>query len=330
MRRWIIIFVCCLFGSAVSAGNAWCDAKVAIIAGLTESDMKINTTYVPLFQNIEDTLKANNVSFEYFYVGLDNAPDDAGRLALGKETVNKVKATNPNVIIVVFDNVITFVASQIEDVPVVAGYFFGSPESLGLPKKNITGVARRSFAVDIWTIAKQITGVKTVSMISKNNFSMAQVRSGLLAKADELEKMSGVRMKEMYLCSTFDEWKKYVENWSEDLIYLADTTRIMNGDVEMSSTELIRWTVDNARVPVVGATEEAARDGALFSVITSEGVWGKQMADMVMKIIKGTPVPEIPMETVSKGKMMINARTATQKNIEIPYEILNTADHIFE
>jgi ABC-type uncharacterized transport system substrate-binding protein len=298
MHKRNLFFVFCLFGCLLLATNALGASKVAIIAGLTEADMKKNTTYVPLFQNIEDSLKENNVSWEYFYVGLDNAPDDAARMALGKETINKVKASNAKVIVVVFDNVITYIAKQVEDVPVVAGYFFGSPESLGLPTKNITGVSRRSFAVDIWAIVKQINNAKSVSMISKNNFSMAQVRSGLLAKADDLEKMSGVRMKEMYLCDTFDEWKKYVENWSEDMIYLADTTRIMDGDREMSSAELVRWTVDNAKVPVVGATEEAANDGALLSVVTSEGMWGKQMADMVMKIINGTPVSDIPMERV--------------------------------
>jgi putative ABC transport system substrate-binding protein len=213
---------------------------------------------------------------------------------------------------------------------VVAGYFFGSPAALGLPTKNVTGVARRSFAVDIWSIANQVTGAKTVSMLSKSGESMAQVRSGLLAKADDLEKMSGVRIKEMYLCNTFDEWKKQVKNCTEDLIYLADTTRIMDGDKEIPSKDLIRWTVDNANVPVVGATDAAAQDGVLFSVVTSEGVWGKQMADMVVKIINGTPVSDIPMETVKKGKLLINAKTAMEKNIEIPYEILNSADHVFE
>lgn len=330
MCKWLKVMVFCFISMGVLAGNAWCESKVAIIAGLTEVDMKKNTTYVPLFQSIEETLKSNNVSWEYFYVDLDNAPDDAARMALGKETVNRVKATNPNVMIVVFDNVITYIAKQVEGIPVVAGYFFGSPESLGLPTKNITGVARRSFAVDIWGIANQVTGAKTVSMISKNNFSMAQVRTGLLAKADALEKMSGVRIKEMYLCDTFEEWKKHVEAWSEDLLYMADTTRIMNGDKEMASADLVRWTVDNAKVPVVGATEEATKDGALFSVITSEGIWGNQMAEMVMKIIKGTPVSEIPMETVSKGKLVINAKTATEKKIDIPYEILSSADHVFE
>ena len=330
MNKWGKFAVSFVFLILMWTGTAWCDGKVAIIAGLSEADIKTNPSFDLLFQDIEAALKTNNISWEYFYVALDDAPDDTARMVLGKEMINKVKATNPDVFIVVFDNAITYIAKQINDIPVVAGYFFAPPAALGLPTENITGVARRSFAVDIWAIANQITGAKTVSMISKTNFSMVQVRSALLAKADDLEKMSGVRLKEMYLCETFDEWKKHVENCTEDLIYLADTTQIKNGDTVMSSAELIRWTVDNAKVPVVGATEEAAKDGALYSVVTSEGVWGKQMADMVVKIINGTPVSEIPMETVQKGKLLINAKTAMKKNIEIPYEILNSADQVFE
>ena len=330
MNKWgkILISFAVLF--VICTGSAWCDGKVAIIAGLSEADMNENPSYAVLFQGVEGTFKENGISCEYFYAALDEASDEASRTAMATETIAKVKAANPNAIIVIFDNVITHIAKQIEDIPIVAGYFFGSPESHGIPTKNITGVARRSFAVDIWSIANQITGAKTVSLLSKGGESMAQVRNYLMAKADDIEKASGVRFKEMYLCDTFDEWKQHAENFTEDLIYLADTSRIKDGDREMTSAELIRWTVDNAKVPVVGATEDAAEDGALFSIVTSEGVMGKQMADMVVKIINGTPVSDMPMETVKKGKLIINAKTAVRKNIEIPYEILNSADHVFE
>ena len=330
MTRRVSFLFFLILGYLLFASTAWAAGKVVIIAGLPEAEMGANTTYVPLFESIEKAFKTNDITWSYLYVDLDNEPDDAAKMALGKKTADSVKTMAPDAVVVVFDNVITYVAKQIDGIPVVAGYFFGTPKSLGLPTDHITGVARRSFAVDIWAIAHQLTGAKTVSMISKNSFSMAQVRKQLLANADALEKMSGVRIKEMYLCDTFDEWQKHVTNWTEDLLYLADTSRVSRGGTEIPSAELVKWTVDNAKVPVVGPTEEAARDGALFSVVTSEGVWGQQMADMVIKVLNGTPVSQLPMETVSKGKLMVNAKTATQKDIEIPYEILETADRIFE
>ena len=35
-------------------------------------------------------------------------------------------------------------------------------------------------------------------------------------------------------------------------------------------------------------------------------------------------------ETVSKEKLLINGKTAMEKEIEVPFEIINSADHIFE
>jgi putative ABC transport system substrate-binding protein len=311
-------------------GNAFAETKVLIVPGLAEEDVKSVDTYAPFFKGLEMVLAEQNILFEYEFVALDGTPDEAVRASIGKEAVGKIKTMHPDVLVAVNDNVVKYVAMEVDDIPVVAGFFFGAPEALGLPTANITGVARRSFAVDIWSMAKQLTGAETVSLLSKNSFSMAQIRAGLLAKVDDLEKLSGVRMKEMYLCDTFDEWKTRVNNWSEDIIYLADVSRIHDGDKEVSATEVVQWTVANAKVPVVGANEEAARDGALFAITTSEELWGQQVGKMVVKIVTGTPVSGIPMETVMKGKLLINAKTAMNKNIEIPYEILNSADHVFE
>ncbi|MBU4316541.1 MAG: hypothetical protein KKF30_04630 [Proteobacteria bacterium] len=330
MRRYIKIILIGIWAMILFSGNVMAAKKVLIVPGLSEEEIKSVTTYEPFFKGMEAVLSQEKIVPEYLYVGLDESSDEAARTALGKETVAKIKAMNPDVIVALNDNVIKYVALQVTDIPVVAGYFFAAPEALGLPTPNITGVSRRSFAVDIWSMAKQITGASTVSMLSKNNSSMAQIRTGLLAKVDDLEKMSGVRLKEMYLCDTFDEWKKYVENWSEDLIYLADVSRIKNADKQVPAFELVRWTVENAKVPVVGANEEAAKDGALFVIVTSEEKWGEQVGNMVLKTLSGTPVKDIPMETVMKGKLLINAKTAIDKKIEIPYEILNSADHIYE
>ena len=324
------ITIACLFIMGVMVGSVLGDGKVVIVPGLTETEIRSVTTYIPFFSGVENALKEQGVAYEYYHVGLDNAPDDDTRMAAAKEAISKIKSMDPDVIVAVNDNVVKFIGMQFEETPVVAGYFFGSAASLGLPTKNITGVERRSFAVDVWSIAKQVAGVNTVSMISKDSYSMQQIRTFLLEQADTLEKLSGVRMKEMYLCNTFDEWKNLVKNWSEDLIYLADTTRLMEGDKEVPTAEVVQWTVDNATVPVVGANTEAARDGALFAMVTSEAQWGNQVANMVIKILNGTPVSDIPIEKVSKGKLLINAKTAITKNIDIPYEILNSADHIYE
>ena len=51
---------------------------------------------------------------------------------------------------------------------------------------------------------------------------------------------------------------------------------------------------------------------------------------MAQKILSGTPVSEVPIQPSSKGKLVINAKTAQKYNIDIPYEILSSAEKVYE
>jgi ABC-type uncharacterized transport system substrate-binding protein len=212
----------------------------------------------------------------------------------------------------------------------VVAYFFSAPQRLGLPKPNVTGITRGSYAVDMWKMANQLTGGKTLGMLSKKSFAMEGIKSVMLARADALEKASGVRLKDMYLCDTFSEWQNHVKIWSEDLMYVIDTTRLTDGNRELMPEESVTWTVANAKVPVIGVNEYDVRYGALFSIVTSDAQWGRQAVAMAKKIMDGTPVSAIPMESVTKGSLLINAKTAEKLGIEIPYEILESAEKVYE
>ena len=115
---------------------------------------------------------------------------------------------------------------KIGDIPVVFTYIFATPDSFGLPKANVTGVLRSSYAADIWGLANKLLGVKTVGVMSKKTTSMEGAKKYLTAGADKLEAASGVRFKEMNLIDTFEEWEKIIKTFPEDLVYLADTSRI--------------------------------------------------------------------------------------------------------
>lgn len=222
------------------------------------------------------------------------------------------------------------VGHNIEDVPVVFGFIFSTPEELGLPRDNMTGVTRRSFAPDIWNLARQIFGAESVGLLSKESRSMMGVRSYILAMTDDLEQASGVRVQEMYLVNTFEEWAEQVENWEYDLIYLADTSRIEKDGERLSSDEIVAWTVENATVPVIAANERDTRAGALFSIVTCERQIGWEAGERVLRILNGTPVSDIPAGPTAEGRLLINAATVEKTGANISYDIITSADAIFE
>lgn len=321
----------CLLTVALFSVNALAAGKVVVVSGVTEEGAKKIGTYLMVYEGINEVLGEKGIKPDYLYVGLDEAPDDAAKKEAGDKMVAEINTLKPDLVIVLNDACLKYVGAQIKDIPVVFTYIFSRDyKSLGLPQSNITGVTRRSYAPDIWGLAHKLTGGKTVALLSKNSVSMQGVRKYLFAGADKLEKASGVRYKEMYLCDTFEQWKGHVDNWKEDLIYLADTSRIAKDGKDMTRTEIVKWTVDNAKVPVVAATGKDTEAGALFSIITSENQIGRQAAEMATKILGGTAPADLPYSASSKGKLVVNGTTSTKLKIEIPYEILSTADKIYE
>ena len=327
----VLVLVCLAF-FFIGAAGVQAAQKVVVVSGVSKARAEEVGTYLAVYDGIEAALSEKGITPEFQYAELGAAPDKATKEKRGKEAAEKAMAADPDVVVVLDDECVKYVGLEVaKQIPVVFGYIFSAPKALGLPQPNITGITRRSYAPDIWSLANQLFGAKTVALLSKDSQSMAGVRKVLMANADKLEQGTGVRVEEMYLCDTFDQWSDHVKNWKQDLIYLADTSRIQKADgTTMSRSELTSWTVENAEVPVIAAAEKDAEAGAVFAVVASERQNGYQAGKMALKILDGTPVSEIPMEESTKGNLLINAKTVEKMGVDIPYDVLSSADKIYE
>ena len=325
------IGISCLLFFLLFVGNAVAASKVLVLVPSSEEKVKNIGTYLPLFEGLEESLKTENIKPEYMFTDLEDQPTDAAKVVYAAGVISKIKAKKPDVVVSLADASVKYVASRIDSIPCIFAYVYGSLESIGLPKPNVTGVARRSYAPDIWGLAHKLFGARTVAMLSKNSVSMAGIKKVLMSKADGLEKLSGVRLLDMYLVDTFAEWQDQVNNFSADFIYTADPSRLVKKDgTQLTRAEAIKWTVDNSKVPVVAATGEDVEAGALYTILTSEKEWGKQTGMMVLKYLGGTPIDKLPVETVKKGALIINGKTAVKYKIDFPYEILSAAEKVIE
>ncbi len=323
--------VLCLLFVMLFTGIAAAEKKVLVLAASNEEKVKNIGTYLPFFEGLEEILKTENIKPEYLFTDLEDQPTDEAKRAYAKEVVAKILEKKPDVLVSLADVTIQYVATQIDSIPIFFGYVYGSLESMGLPKPNITGVARRSYAPDIWGLAAKLFGAKNVAMLSKNSVSMAGVKKVLMSKVDGLEKLSGVRLLDMYLVDTFAEWQEQAKSISADFIYIADPSRLTREDgTQLTRAETVKWTIANTKIPVVAATGEDVESGALYTILTSDKEWGRQTAGMVLKHLSGTPISELPIETVKKGALIINGKTAVQYKIDFPYDVLSAAERVIE
>ncbi|MBU1169848.1 MAG: hypothetical protein KKD44_09835 [Proteobacteria bacterium] len=324
-------FVCivlCVAGM-IFCSTAWAAKTVVVISGVSkESAIKVG--YGQVFEGIKEGFKPAGIEPVFQWVELDTLATEELKAVAGAKALAEVRKLKPDLIVTLNDDCLKYVGTKVDDLPVVFAWIFGHPQTLGLPKANITGVTRGSYAVDTWIMAKQLTGAKTVALLSKDSNSMAGVKQYLAAGADKLEAASGVRYKDMYLLNTFAEWEKAVNDFAYDFIYLADTSRIIKDGKELTRAETVGWTVEHAKVPVIAASETDVEAGALYAIVTSERTIGNMAAESAIKILNGAKLADVPYVTTTKGKLVINVKTANKYKIEIPYDILSSAEKIYE
>lgn len=319
----VLVLIVALAGPAIAA------QKVIVVSGVSETSAANAGTYQMVFDGIKEGLQTGGIVPEFQFVDL-GVLSEAAKESTGTEAAAKIVAAKPDLVISLNDDCLKHIGSKIDTIPVVFAWIWSKPETLGMPKSNITGVTRQSYATDIWSMARKLTGADNVALLSRNSSSMAGVKQYLSAGADKLAQASGVKFMDMYLLDSFAEWTEKVHHFPAKLMYLADTSRLMNDGVEMKDADLVAWTVANAKVPVIAAAEKDVKAGALFAIVTSEKAIGVSAAEIALKILAGAKPADIPYVASAKGKLVINGKTAQKSNITIPYEILATAEKIYE
>ena len=93
--------------------------------------------------------------------------------------------------------------------------------------------------------------------------------------------------------------------------------------------ELRAFMEANTKIPT-GTTYDFMADYALVDfakVAEEQGDWAAAAA---LKIMGGASPDSIPLAKNEKGKLIINTRIAKNLGVEIPFEVLESADHIIE
>ncbi len=325
------LMVCILATALIASGAMAADlsGKKVVVVGSVHEAKAAETGYLLVRDGINEGFKASGITPIYQWAEMTYLTTDEEKTKAGDAAIAKARAEKPDLIIILGDDALKFVGARIDDIPIVFAYIWGAPNASGMPKNNVTGIIRASYAADIWRMANKLFGAKTVGMISKGSASMEGVKKVLEGRAPFLEKESGVLFKGMVLCETFPEWENAVTTFQYDFIYLADTSRIVKDGKELPRQELVRWTVDNAKVPVIAAADSDVEAGGLFSIVTSERAMGGLTAETAVEILNGAAPSQVYKQS-KKGKLLVNAKTAQKYKVSIPYEILSTAEKIYE
>jgi putative ABC transport system substrate-binding protein len=221
-------------------------------------------------------------------------------------------------------NTMPVVFLKISD-PVAQGFV----ESVTKPGGNVTGFSAYEFAIGgkwlalLREAAPSIARVAT--MFNPDTSPQSKFFVGVIA---ETASLLGVRTVTIPIRATSD-----IEP------ALANFARQSNGGLILptdSFTRLHQSAIFNLALqfglPSIGAEENCAKDGGLIEYAISVNTAGqfRQAAGYVDRILRGTKPGDLPVQSPTKYRLLINLKTAKALGLAVPETLLATADEVIQ
>ena len=133
--------------------------------------------------------------------------------------------------------------------------------------------------------------------------------------------------------STFEEWKQKVAQYRDeaDVIGVVNYHRLKDpsGNIVLPK-DVVKWTVENSRIPVFGLISDWSADGLVMSFGNSGFETGAFVGRRGAQILNGVDAGTMPIVDPYQYEMNFNTTTIEKEDIDIPPEELEKASETFK
>lgn len=190
--------------------------------------------------------------------------------------------------------------------------------SLEAPDGIITGTSDAIPVDQVFALMKQLTpDVKTIGMI----YNLGEVNSvSVIETAKTYCDANGIAYVEATVTNSSE-----VQQAAQSLVGKCDAIYSPIDNTVATAMPVLAEVAMQAKLPVYTGADSMVIDGGFATVGINYIQLGKQTAAMVVKILEGTPVSSIPVETLTNFSTIINKTTAAALGIEIPADLAASA-----
>lgn len=280
----------------------------------------------------------SGVAYRTFYMDTKRHPDGARKKEAAAKAKRMIATYAPQVVIAVDDNAQEYVAKDYAGHSSIQFVFCGvnaDPGVYGYPSGNVTGILERAYPKQVLEMLKKIDPeIKNVVWVSDDSQTVQKLLPRVRRKAES--KKLPLSIIDYAMPSTFVQWKAAIRRYEIKpdvhafLIPLYHTVKNGTGKESVVASAVMEWTVKNTTKPIVGFWPFSADDGALCTVAVDPYEHGKVAALMAKQILAGKPVSSIPMVVNQNGFVILNLKSAHKLKIDVPFEVIQSADKIIE
>lgn len=265
--------------------------------------------------------------------------------AAAAEMAAEIEALAPDALLLLDDDALRNVGPLFydSDIPVIFGGVNGFPsdeayteigalvDSFDEPGHNITGVLERPSVLAGFKLLHQIIPDAETALFMSDKSPVTNLLLGGeegVAKLDDVE----IEVVEQVYTDSFEELKSTIlENQDKvDAIVFMLPWSIFDADGNhVPQEEVVGWMMRNNKLPGIAFLDILAEEGYLTGVVVDMNQQGFQAARMIGEIMQGANPATMPVIDPVANRIMFNMARADQLGIEIPFELLSTADTVY-
>ena len=191
----------------------------------------------------------------------------------------------------------------------------GLVKDVSKPEANVTGVSDAIDVELIFDLAFELTpDVETFGFI----YNTGEPNSAsAINKAKEYCDAKGIK----YMEATITNSSELLQA-SQSLLEKADAIFTPTDNTVASAMPILSAEAHKAGIPVYTGADSMVIDGGFATVGIDYTILGRQVAEIVKKVIDGVEISNIPAETLSEFTTIVNSTTAKKIGLELSEEQL--------
>ena len=193
-------------------------------------------------------------------------------------------------------------------------------------KNNVAGVSNTTAQLSgkrLQVLKEIVPGMKRALAVVSVKETVAQLSFKFL---QETANKLGIQLVRRDV-TTNEEIEKALHNTPKGLV---DAIMHVPSYLTTNRLPLIIDKAKKDQLPLCVHIEEMVKQGALVSYGEDYQLIGSQAARIVVKVLKGVPPADIPIETPERPLLVLNRTTAKIIGLKIPREFLERVDHIVD
>ncbi|PTV99288.1 MULTISPECIES: ABC transporter substrate-binding protein [Halanaerobium] len=199
----------------------------------------------------------------------------------------------------------------------------GIVKSMEKPGANITGTTDMNpVAKQLELIRNFLPEVKDIGIL----YNPGEVNSTVQVKlAKEKAKEMGVNLEEATVSNSSE-----VSLAVSSLVDNVDAIYVPTDNIIVSAMPTVLQIAHNRKIPVFASENNSVEQGAVATLGIDYYQLGRQTGSMAARILNGSDPAKMPVESSKELKLYINQKSTEEIGLEIPAELLESADTIFK